>query len=171
MPKQIMNAINITQERPDSREARVLIEELETYLAALYPVEARYGLSVARLLEEQVAFFVMRVDGLPTGCGGVKFYGKAYAELKRMYVRPDYQGQGLGQMILAHLEDHARSLGIPIMRLETGIYQEAAIRLYERMGYRQRPSFGDYRAGDLNLFYEKALAGHPAEEQLDHGDE
>jgi GNAT superfamily N-acetyltransferase len=166
-----MKSITIRQERPDTREAQALIEELETYLASLYPVEARYGLSVARLLEEQVAFFVLRVDELPTGCSGVKFYGKAYAELKRMYVRPGYRGQGLGQMVLAHLEEHARSLGIPIMRLETGIYQEAAIRLYERMGYHQRPSFGDYQAGSLNLFYEKALAGHPAEVQPDNGDE
>ena len=157
-----MKSITITQQRPDTPEAQALIEELETYLASLYPIEARYGLSVARLLEEQVAFFVLRVDHLPAGCGGVKFYGKAYAELKRMYVRPGYQGQGLGQMILAHLEEHARSLGIPIMRLETGIYQESAIRLYERMGYHQRSSFGDYRAGPLNLFYEKALMGHPA---------
>ena len=155
-----MKSITITQQRPDTPEAQALIEELETYLASLYPIEARYGLSVARLLEEQVAFFVLRVDHLPAGCGGVKFYGKAYAELKRMYVRPGYQGQGLGQMILAHLEEHARSLGIPIMRLETGIYQESAIRLYERMGYHQRPSFADYRAGPLNLFYEKPLALH-----------
>ena len=124
-----MNAINISQERPDSPEAQVLVEELETYFATLYPVEARYGLSVACLLSEKVAFFVLRVDGLPAGCGGVKFYGKEYAELKRMYVRPGYQGQGLGQMILVHLEDHAHSLGISIMRLETGVYQEAAIRL------------------------------------------
>ena len=155
-----MKSITITQQRPDTPEAQALIEELETYLASLYPIEARYGLSVARLLEEQVAFFVLRVDHLPAGCGGVKFYGKAYAELKRMYVRPGYQGQGLGQMILAHLEEHARSLGIQIMRLETGIYQEAAIRLYERMGYRKRRPFGDYRAGPLNLFFEKSLALH-----------
>jgi GNAT superfamily N-acetyltransferase len=155
-----LKSITISQERPDTPEAQALIDELETYLASLYPVEARYGLSVARLLEEQVAFFVLRVDGQPTGCGGVKFYGEAYAELKRMYVRPGYQGRGLGQMILAHLEEHACSLGILIMRLETGIHQEAAIQLYERMGYHQRPSFGDYRAGPSNLFYEKSLAAN-----------
>ena len=49
------------------------------------------------------------------GCSGVKFYWKAYSELKRMYLRLVYQGQGQGQMTLAHLEDHAHSLGIPIM--------------------------------------------------------
>jgi GNAT superfamily N-acetyltransferase len=153
-----LNAISISQERPDSPDAQVLVEELEAYFATLYPVEARYGLSVARLLSERVAFFVLRVDGLPAGCGGVKCFEQGYAELKRMYVRPGYQGQGLGQMILAHLEAYARNQGITIMRLETGVYQEAAIRLYQRMGYRQRAPFGDYQAGSLNLFYEKSLA-------------
>ena len=165
-----MKAISITQERPDSPEAQALVEELDAYFASLYPVEARYGLSVARLLEEKVSFFVLYVDGLPAGCGGVKCYELAYAELKRMYVRPGYQGQGLGQMILAHLEAYALNQGIPILRLETGIYQETAIRLYERMGYRQRPSFGDYRAGPMNLFYEKSLALNTPEEQPTHGD-
>jgi GNAT superfamily N-acetyltransferase len=165
-----LNAINISQERPDSPEAQVLVEELETYFATLYPVEARYGLSVACLLSEKVAFFVLRVDGLPAGCGGVKFYGTAYAELKRMYVRPNYQGIGLGKKILVHLEAYTRHHGITTIRLETGIYQEAAIRLYQRMGYRQSAPFGDYQAGPLNLFYEKALAGHPAEVQPEHGD-
>jgi putative acetyltransferase len=163
-------AITITQERPDSPHAQALVEELEDYFATLYPLEARYGLSVARLLAEKVAFFVLRVDGLPAGCGGVKFYGKEYAELKRMYVRPDYQGQGLGQMILTHLEDHALSLGIPIMRLETGVYQEVAIRLYERMGYHLCHPFSDYLAGPLNLFYEKSLGLYPTGEQHKNSD-
>ena len=165
-----MKSINITQQRPDTPEAQAQIDELETYLASLYPVEARYGLSVARLLKEQVAIFVLQVADLPAGCSGVKFYGKAYAELKRMYVRPGYQGQGLGHMILAHLEDYARSLDIPIMRLETGVYQEAAIRLYKRMGYRERKPFGDYRAGPLNLFFEKPVALHQTGKQHENGE-
>ena len=165
-----LKSITITQERPDSPDALALVEQLDAYFATLYPVEARYGLSVTRLLEEQVAFFVLRVDGLPAGCGGVKYYGKAYAELKRMYVRPGYQGQGLGQMILAHLEDHARSLGIQIMCLETGVFQEAAIRLYEHMGYRERRPFGNYRAGPLNLFYDKSLVLHQTGEQHENGE-
>jgi GNAT superfamily N-acetyltransferase len=152
-----LKSITITQERPDSPDAYALVEELDAFFASLYPAEARYGLSVTRLLEEQVAFFVLRVEDLPAGCGGVKCYQQAYAELKRMYVRPGYQGQGLGQMILAHLEAYALYQGIRIMRLETGVYQDAAIRLYKRMGYRERKPFGNYRAGLLNLFFEKSF--------------
>ena len=152
--------ITITQERPDVPQAQELIEELENHLASLYPIEARYGLSVARLLADKVAFFVLRYDDLPIGCGGVKCFGKTYAELKRMYVSPSHQGVGLGKKILARLEAYASSQGISIMRLETGIYQVSAIRLYERMGYQKRAPFGDYEAGPYNLFYQKSIAKH-----------
>lgn len=153
-----MNAIRITQKQPDTLEARALIEELEHHLASLYPIEARYGLSIQRLLKDKVAFFVLRYDELPVGCGGVKCFGKTYAELKRMYVRPSYQGIGLGKKIVAHLETHAFSKGISIIRLETGIHQESAIRLYEGMGYQKRAPFGNYEDGPFNLFYEKSIA-------------
>jgi hypothetical protein len=46
-----------------------LISELEAHPEPLYPQESRHGLSVARLIEEQVAFFVIRHDGEPAGCG------------------------------------------------------------------------------------------------------
>ena len=153
-----MSSIRITNERPDTLEVRELIEELDHHLTSLYPIEVRYGLSISRLLEEKVAFFVLHYDDLPVGCGGIQCIGKDYAELKRMYVRPSYQRMGLGKKIVAHLEAYAQNQRIPIIRLETGIYQESAIRLYEQMGYQKIASFGDYQDGPFNLFFEKSIS-------------
>jgi GNAT superfamily N-acetyltransferase len=151
--------ITITPERPDSADALDLIGELSALLEADYPPASRHGLGVEQLLAQQVAFFVLRADGAPAGCGGVKFFGDAYGELKRMYVRPQYQGRGLGAALVEHLAAYARERGVPLLRLETGVYQEAAIRLYERMGFRAIAPFGDYRATPLNRFYELSLEG------------
>ena len=152
-----LNAITITQEQPDTPEAITLIQALDDYLEPLYPIENRHGLSVKRLLEEKVAFFILRYQGKAVGCGGVQFFGREYAELKRMYVRSDYQRLGLGTKLLEHLETYVQSLGINVLRLETGIYQRDAIRLYERMGYYKIGPFGDYKASPLNLFLEKTI--------------
>jgi GNAT superfamily N-acetyltransferase len=149
--------ITIRPERPDTAVARMLIDELESILDPLYPAESRHGLSVERLLEEQVAFFVARNGDMPVGCGGLKFFGNEYAELKRMYVRPDYQGLGWGKRILMHLEGFALSHEFGILRLETGIHQQNAIGLYRRMGYREIPPFGDYQKDPLSLFFEKSI--------------
>jgi len=149
--------IIITPERPDTPDARALIAELSAELEALYPPENRYGYSVERLLNEGVAFFLIRDNERPIGCGGVKLVGTEYAEVKRMYVRPQFRGLGLAKLLLDHLTDYAQSHGVEVLRLETGIYQHAAIRLYEQMGFQPIPPFGEYKANSLNRFYEKRL--------------
>ena len=92
-------------------------------------------------------------------CGGIKLVGREYGELKRMYVRPHYRGAGFGELIVNRLADHARAHGVPPLRLETGVHQQAAIRLYERMGFVRIPPFGPYTNDPLSLCYEKRLAG------------
>jgi ribosomal protein S18 acetylase RimI-like enzyme len=148
----------ITPERPDTADAILLITELESQLDPLYPRESRHGLSVEQLLAQDVAFFLLRANGQPVGCGGVKLFGGDYGEVKRMYVRPRFRGSGFARMMLIHLADHARAQGVGILRLETGIHQHAAIGLYERAGFTRIPPFGDYREDPLSLFFEKTLA-------------
>ena len=147
----------ITRERPDTTDAIALITELEAELEPLYPRTSRHGYSVEKLIAQNVAFFLVRHDGAPAGCGGVQFFGTEYGELKRMYVRPEFRGLGMAKLMLNHLEDHAHSQEIGILRLETGIYQYAAIGLYERMGYQGIPPFGAYREDPNSVFYEKYL--------------
>jgi putative acetyltransferase len=171
-----MSAI-ITPERPDSADAIVLINELEAHLEPLYPRESRHGFSVEQLIAQAVAFFVLRQNDVPAGCGGIQLFGTppsplaplpsgergwgeggaAYGELKRMYVRPHFRGLGLGKLLLDHLADYARAHGVGLLRLETGIHQAAAISLYERMGFQRIPPFGEYLDDPLSLFYEKPI--------------
>jgi putative acetyltransferase len=148
----------ISEERPDTPHAIQLIDELQTHLESFYPPESRHGFSVDRLIAEGVAFFVVRVDGEAAGCGGIKLHEDGYGELKRMYVRPQFRGSGLGKMILEQVANHATSHGITLLRLETGIHQKAAIRLYETWGFRRIPPFGPYTDDPMNLCFEKALA-------------
>jgi putative acetyltransferase len=150
--------VTITQERPDSPDAVTLITELSDYLDPLYPKWNQFGLSSDQLIKERVAFFITRVDGVPAGCGGVKFCPR-WGELKRMYVRPQFRGTGLGKLMLKHLETFAGQRGVTVLRLETGIYQPEAMGLYERMGYRPIACFEPYddSTATLSRFYEKSI--------------
>lgn len=147
--------IRIDAERPDTPAALELIGELDAYLEATSPPGSRHAFSVARLLEEQVAFFVTRADGVAVGCGGIKLFA-GYGELKRMYVRPALRGHGLARQMIEHLAEHAHQHGIALLRLETGINQRDAIRLYEQAGFRQIGPFGSYQPSVNNLFFERA---------------
>jgi len=151
-----MSAI-IMPERPDSTDAIALITELEAPLDPLYPPESRHGFSVEQLIAQAVAFFVLRENDTLAGCGGVQLFGTAYGEVKRMYIRPHFRGRGFGELLLNHLADYARARGVGLLRLETGIHQAAAIRLYERTGFQRIPPFGAYAEDPLSLFYEKRI--------------
>jgi GNAT superfamily N-acetyltransferase len=148
----------ISPERPDTDDARMLIDELESHLAPFYPATSRHGYNVEKLIKQGVAFFVTRQDGISAGCGGVQFFGSEYGELKRMFVRPQFRGLGLAKLMLDHLEAHAREHNIPLMRLETGIHQKEAIGLYQQMGYVLCPPFGEYVDDPLSRFFEKKLS-------------
>lgn len=147
----------ITSERPDTAHAITLIEELEAHLSPMYPSESRHGYSVAKLIAQGVAFFLIRHDGVPAGCGGIQLYGVEYGELKRMYVRPQFRGMGFAKLMLDHLAEYARRQGVSLLRLETGIHQHEAIGLYERAGFRSIPPFGEYKEDPLSRFYEKHI--------------
>jgi putative acetyltransferase len=151
-------SIVISEEPPDSPDARQLISELDVHLNSLpYPAESRHAFSVEKLLRDQVVFFVMRFDAEPVACCGLKFFGKEYAEVKRMYVREDSRGRGYGKAMLDHLATHALQHGISLLRLETGIYQVEAIGLYERYGFQCRSPFGEYKTDPMSVYFEKLI--------------
>jgi putative acetyltransferase len=147
----------ITLERPDTPDAVALIDELETHLASRYPAESRHGFSVEKMLREEVAFFLLRAEGIPAACGGIKLFGTEYGEIKHMYVRPAFRGRGYGKRMLDHLVDYARQRGVSLLRLETGIHQREAIGLYERMGFQRIPPFPPYWEDPLSRCYERRL--------------
>ena len=147
----------ITLELPTTPDATSLIAELDAHLEPLYPSESRHGLSVQKLIDQSVAFFVIRLGDVPAGCAGVKLFGTEFGEIKRMYVRTQFRGLGFAKLLLDHLVEYAKARKVPLLRLETGIHQHAAITLYERLGFRRIPPFGEYWEDPNSLCYEKQI--------------
>jgi putative acetyltransferase len=144
-----------------TREVEALLAELDEILGAAYAPEQRHGLSIDRLFQPDIRFYLARLDGEAMACGGVALFAE-YAEVKRMYAREPARGRGIGKALLARLEAEARNAGKSLLRLETGVHQIAAITLYERWGFRRRGPFGRYaelppNAIATSVFYEKPL--------------
>jgi ribosomal protein S18 acetylase RimI-like enzyme len=78
-----------------------------------------------------------------------------HAEIMRMCVHPDYQGQRFGQQILSELETRARARGYTTLHLHTSTVQLAAQKLYEKHGYYEvgRELFQQFQI----VLYEKVL--------------
>src|SRR5215813_1998430 len=152
-----MRDVRIQVQDPASLEALELIERLDGYLAGLYPAESNHLLPVEALRQPNVTFLTADVDGEVAGCGAFVNQGGEYAEIKRMFVLPEFRGLKLGRRILEELENRARASGLALARLETGIHQPEALLLYERAGYQRRGPFGDYSEDPLSIFMEKKL--------------
>lgn len=153
-----MNAIEIVRARPDSPDSLQLLKALDEELQHHpYPPASRHAFSIEQLLQQDVAFFISAIEGQPAGCGGLKSFAPDYGEVKRMYVRPSHRGLGLGMAMLNHLSHYAQSQGLDVLRLETGIYQVEAIRLYERYGFQRRAPFGEYGIDPMSVYFEKRL--------------
>jgi putative acetyltransferase len=118
----------IGEEPPNQPDVMALIAALDAYANALYPPESNQ-------LRD------------PRGWG----------EVKRMYVRPDQRGRGIGRRVLAEIEAIARGSRLPLLRLETGIHNTEALALYRRSGFAECAPFGDYAPDPLSVFMEKRL--------------
>ena len=148
--------LTISPESPLSAEARALLAGSDEALRAVYAADECFTFSPEELDDPAVTFFIARRNGAPLGCVALRDCG-AYAEIKRLFVRPEARGSGTGRALIAHLEGAARAAGHRSLRLETGPRLAAALALYRALGYKERGPFGDYAAHPASLFMEKAL--------------
>jgi len=152
-----MRHVLIQIDDPASPAARELIERLDKLMTSLYPADSNHLLPVEALRQPGVTFLTASVDDEVAGCGAFVNQGGEYAEIKRMFVLPEFRGLKLGRRILEELESRARAVGLALARLEMGIHQPEALLLYERAGYQRRGPFGDYSEDPLSIFMEKKL--------------
>ncbi|MEW5827099.1 MAG: GNAT family N-acetyltransferase [Candidatus Bipolaricaulota bacterium] len=125
-------------------------------------VRARYDplddlVEPAEYYGERGGIFLVLVDaGKIVGTGGVLGIDAELAELRRLWILPDYRGQGLGRRLCEALLVFARGRGYLSVRLEvaTPEIQVPAVRLYTRLGFRPVAPFRD---GPCDLTLEKRL--------------
>lgn len=93
----------------------------------------------------------------PAGCGAIKQYTNEIAEVKRMFVHPDFRRSGIAIAILSELEQWARETGYSTCILETGVRQPEAINLYHKMNFNTIPNYGQYTGVENSVCMEKHL--------------
>jgi ribosomal protein S18 acetylase RimI-like enzyme len=97
-------------------------------------------------------------DGKTAGCVALRDLGDGYCEMKRLYVRPDFRGRGIGRKLAKEIVSVAMEEGYLHMRLDTLASMTTAIALYKSMGFRET---GPYRFNPIEgaVYLELDLAG------------
>lgn len=146
----------IREGSPLEPAVRALIEELDAFNTALYPAESNHFDPPEALAAAQSVFLVVEWDGELVGCGAAKHCGE-WAEIKRMYLKPQARGAGLALAMLERLLEWARARDLPLARLETGNVSDGALKLYRRAGFTEIAAFPPYRPDPLSIFMERSL--------------
>jgi GNAT superfamily N-acetyltransferase len=155
------------------RGARALILDYLEWLAAasgLNPLDAQPELR--RELADlpgwygapHGALLLATLDGEPAGVIGVRAHAPAWAELKRLYVRPAGRGYGLGKRLVRAALEAAERLGCQTVKLATAPgLMDQAVAMYRALGFQETARF-DNLALDGVLYLERPLepAARPA---------
>ena len=97
------------------------------------------------------------VNGVPAGSGALKQYDEKSIELKRVFVRPEYQMHGIGTALVSQLVMYAQELGFPKMILESGIQLKEAHHIYYKPGFERIENFGPFKGMENSLCMQKML--------------
>jgi GNAT superfamily N-acetyltransferase len=141
--------LHIIQVESDEQRqiARMLLSEYLNWVASNVQRAENERFDAAGLLTE-----AMRVDGkfvppsgrmllawvddAPAGVICLRKLDADIGEIKRMYLRPEFRGKGLGRLLLERLCAEARQIGYTKLRLDSTPFMTSAHALYHSVGFR-----------------------------------
>ena len=77
-------------------------------------------------------------EGQLAGCIALHKLESTICEMKRLYLRPQFRGKGLGRVLAEHIISEARQIGYSSLRLDTvEPVMKDAVAMYRRLGFRE----------------------------------
>lgn len=121
----------IFREYQFSIDTDLCFQNFEQELSSL---PGKYGIPYGRL-------YLAFIDNAILGCVALRPIDKEKCEMKRLYVRPDFRGKGLGRVLAEKIITEAIEIGYKQMFLDTLDSMKSAIMLYKSLGFKDSHSY------------------------------
>ena len=82
-------------------------------------------------------------NGETAGCVALRKLSDIACEIKRLYVRDAYRGNGIGNILTDRLIHDAKQIGYQHILLDTFPFLERAVRMYRVRGFREIEKYND----------------------------
>jgi GNAT superfamily N-acetyltransferase len=153
----VTTGIVIRPADPSSPQARSMASALWS------EIQERYGFHAPDPFDPAAfagpgGFWIATAGEQPVGSVALMPLEGTVAELDVMYVAPDHRRAGVAGALLAALEEHARSVGITVLRLRAGEPQPEALGFYQSAGFTPIAAFGRWADDPTARCFEKTLS-------------
>ena len=102
--------------------------DFQGFAEELRTLPGRYAPPAGRLL-------LSTVESKPAATVAFRPLSSAACEAKRLYVRPEFRGQGIGEALVRRILEDARAVGYREMFADSLPSMNAAMRIYRRFGF------------------------------------
>ncbi|WP_158837774.1 GNAT family N-acetyltransferase [Polaribacter sp. L3A8] len=147
----------IKRTNSDNLDFIKLVKELDIDLGVYYKEEESFYGELNNIDKIKHTIVAYNKEDEPIGCGGIKEFSIKEIEIKRMYIKPNYRGQGIASIILNELENWSSELNYEKCILETLKEKPYAIAFYEKNKYNEISNFGEYAKAKNSVCFEKTL--------------
>ena len=142
---------------PEHPDFAMLTQQLDAYYMELVgEVHLRYApYNLPHLFASRI---VVYEGDTAIACGCWKAVDAETAEIKRIYVRPEYRRQGIASMIIRAMERNAAEAGCRRAVLETARTTPESEKFYLNLGYRRIEYYGSPAGAENCLCFDKELS-------------
>ena len=129
----------------------------EYYSRIVGGVQNRTGFIPYNISQSIGTVIIAYIDNIAVGCAGLKEYSETDAEIKRVWVEPEYRRKHIAEDMMKMLEELAKKMQFQRTVLQTREAMREAVSLYEKLGYYRINNYPPYDKLDGAVCYAKNL--------------